>query len=173
MNNDDATRKAISIAQGFRKLAGQGKVDLQKILGQTAVSQAAIGIRLSKDPYGKPFAPLTSRKGKPLRRTGNNLQRSWTSGQETPTTFVFGSRFKHLATHQYGAVIVPRRAPFLVFMTEAWGRVKTKRVVIPRRQMVPEADTGGLGPRWTGAFSRQVEGFVVKTFEGTGGQYVR
>jgi phage gpG-like protein len=157
----------------MQTLAGEGKVALQKRLGEESITQAALGIRRSVNPYGDPFAPLTSRTGIPLRRTGNNIQRSWTAEQETGTSFVFGNRFKYLATHQYGATIVPKRAPFLRFTVEgARGRDKSGRftratknvyalkVVIPRRQMVPEMDTGGLGPRWTRAFERAIRKYL-------------
>ena len=174
MSNREATLKAKALVDAFGQLAGAGKIKLQKQLGETAIAQAALGIRQSVNPYGDPFAPLTSRTGIPLRRTGNNIQRSWTSGQETPTSFVFGNRFKYLATHQYGATIVPRRYPFLRFTTERppkltkGGRWKSGglnvvyslKVVIPRRQMVPEMDTGGLGPRWTRAFERAIRRYL-------------
>lgn len=189
MSNEQSFKKVAEIIKAMNSLAGPQKAALQKLLGQQAVTQAALGIRASKDPYGKTFAPLTSRVGIPLRRTGNNIQRSWTSGQETPTTFVFGSRFKWLATHQYGAVIKPVRAQYLVFQLEGmqtrsritkgknagkWGKwkedtstrkwVRAKSVTIPRRQMVPEMDTGGLGKKWTGAFRRVTRAYLEKLF---------
>lgn len=172
--NRKATLQTKALVDAMQQLAGTGKVALQKRLGEVAITQAALGIRRSVNPYGDPFAPLTSRTGIPLRRTGNNIQRSWTAEQETPTSFVFGNRFKYLATHQYGATIVPRRAPFLRFSVEnapkktKSGRWKSGgsrvvyalKVVIPRRQMVPEMDTGGLGPRWTRAFERAIRNYL-------------
>lgn len=169
MSNREATLKAKALVDAFGKLAGNGKVALQKKLGETAIAQAALGIRRSVNPYGDPFAPLTSREGIPLRDTGNNIQRSWTAGQATPTSFVFGNRFKYLATHQYGAVIVPKRARWLRFKMSG-KPVRAKRVVIPRRQMVPEMDTGGLGPRWTKAFERTIRAHLRGLFSLAGGQ---
>jgi phage gpG-like protein len=182
VSNREATLRAQALVAAFGQLAGAGKIKLQKQLGETSIAQAALGIRRSENPYGDPFAPLTSRTGIPLRDTGNNIQRSWTAGQETPTSFVFGSRFKYLATHQYGAVIVPRRAPALRFSVagapkQKSGRWKASshvvyalRVVIPRRQMVPEMDTGGLGPRWTRAFERTIRAYLQKLLAPAGGQ---
>lgn len=166
MNNAKAFASVKKIQAGLNQLAGPQKAVLQKLLGQAAVAQASIGIRMSQTPYGEPFAALTSRVGKPLRRTGNNIQRSWTAGQETPTTFVFGSRFKWLKTHQYGAVIKPKRAKYLRFRMEATGNALLRRleVTIPRRQMIPEKDTGGLGSRWTNAFKRTAKGYLEKLF---------
>lgn len=167
MTNDKAFASVAKIQAGLNQLAGPQKAVLQKVLGQAAIAQASIGIRLSKTPYGEPFAALTSRVGKPLRRTGNNIQRSWTAGQETPAAFVFGSRFKWLATHQYGAVIRPKRAKYLRFRMESTGKALLRRleVTIPRRQMIPEKDTGGLGSRWTNAFKRTAKGYLEKLFK--------
>ena len=166
MSNASSTKRAQAIAQGFRQLAGPQKRDLQKVLGQTAVAQAQLGIRASRTPYGNPFEALKTRVGKPLQRTGNNIQRSWTAGQEAPTSFRFGNRFKWLMTHQRGAVITPVRARWLQFRTELFGWVKAKKVVIPKRQMVPEELTGGLGKIWTQAFTRTAERYVLKLFRG-------
>lgn len=191
MSNREATLKAKALVDAFGKLAGNGKVALQKKLGETAIAQAALGIRRSVNPYGDPFVPLTSREGIPLRDTGNNIQRSWTAGQETPTSFVFGNRFKYLATHQYGAVIRPVRAKALRFSIVTarvqksyrigkWRAKKgdvlatkeifAQKVTIPRRQMVPEMDTGGLGPRWTKAFERTIRAYLRGLFRPSGGQ---
>lgn len=158
-SNRQATLQTKALVDAMKVLAGNGKVALQKRLGEAAITQAALGIRRSVNPYGEPFAPLISRAGIPLRDTGNNIQRSWTAEQKTPTSFVFGNRFKYLATHQYGATIRPVRARYLHFRMQ--GRsVRAKQVTIPRRQMVPEMDTGGLGPRWTRAFERAIRNYL-------------
>ena len=176
MNNDESSRRARHLADAVRCLSGQRRVVLQKRLGQAAVAQAQLGVRGGRDPYGNPWAPLTSRTGGPLRRTGNNIQRSWTAGGEDPESFRFGSRFKYLETHQYGAVIKPKhRKGLLRFQVESVrrGRAITRfayarQVTIPRRQLVPENDTGGLGKRWFGAFSRTVRRYLIEVFTKAG-----
>lgn len=181
MSNDTSTRRAEHLQEAVRRLSAQDLRVLQKRLGQTAVTQAQLGVRQGRDPYGKPWAPLTSRTGQPLRRTGNNIQRSWTASGETTTSFQFGSRFKYLATHQYGAIIRPKYAKALRFWVEGAnasqsfrvGRVRVKKgqatqmnlvfaqkVTIPRRQMVPEQNTGGLSKIWFRAFSRTTRLFL-------------
>lgn len=176
----------MQIAESMRGLAGPDKVVIQRQLGQAAVTQAQLGVRRGLDPYGKTWAPLTSRTGQPLRRTGNNIQRSWTAGGETPDTFKFGSRFKYLATHQYGAVIRPKNGKALRWKQDGptlksfggvkrgqatqMNRVYAQKVTIPRRQLVPEQDTGGLGERWFGAFKRVIRSYLeIKFYTGTGG----
>ena len=196
-DNKKTRLKMKQIVEALNQLAGDGKIELQRALGQTAVSQATLGIRRSENPYGDPFEPLKTRTGIPLRRTGNHIQRAWTSGQETPTSFVFGNSFKYLATHQYGAVIRAKPGKALRFWVEGalatqdirmqsriiksgknkgkerlgkvvikkgeatqYNMVMVQKVTIPRRQMVPEQDTGGLGPRWTRAFERTIRKYI-------------
>jgi phage gpG-like protein len=164
MSNQSSNNRAEKIALELKKLSAQDQIILQKRLGQTAVAQAQLGVRQGRDPYGTPWAPLTSREGRPLRQTGNNIQRSWTAGGETPDSFKFGSRFKYLATHQYGATIRPVRARGLRFKI-AGQFVFARQVTIPRRQLVPEQDTGGLGKRWTSAFDRTIKRFMSTKFK--------
>lgn len=172
MSNDESNKRASALAEAVRSLAGPDRVVLQKRFGQAAVAQAQLGVRSGKDPYGKSWVPLTSRKGQPLRRTGNNIQRSWTAGGETPNTFRFGSRFKYLATHQYGVLIRPRinnGRRRLRFKTElSGGFVFAREVTIPRRQLVPEKDTGGLGAKWLAAFGRVVDRYLAEKMKKAG-----
>lgn len=185
MTNEEADRKAARIIQQINALAGDQRRALQKVLGETAVAQAALGVRDGKDPYGRKWVKLTSRPGgRPLRRTGNNIQRSWFSKVADRNSFRFASRFRYIATHQYGAVIVPKNGPYLRFKVEGspiMGRragavrqvgaesltVFARRVVIPRRQLVPEMDTGGLGERWLKAFERGTQRYMRTQFQGT------
>lgn len=194
MSNSDSNKKAEELVLAVRSFVGRDRVVLQKRLGQAAVAQAQLGVRVGKDPYGKSWVPLTSRSGQPLRRTGNNIQRSWTAGGETPDTFKFGSRFKYLATHQYGAVIRAKNGRSLRFWVEGataaqhiradsrftrkgreikgkilirkgqatqYNQVFVQKVTIPRRQLVPEMDTGGLGKRWLSAFNRVIQRYLA------------
>lgn len=188
MGNQESTTRAENLRRSLLTLASPQRVELQKLLGQDAIREAQTGIRTQRDPYGKPFAPLTSRTGQALRRTGNNIQRGWVSKQETPDEFVFGSRFAYLGPHQYGAVITAKNGKVLRFRLEGGGQpvyqagrrgvrqvgttgriVYARRVVIPRRQMVPEKDTGGLGSRWFRSFSRVVERYMLRLFAQAGG----
>lgn len=186
MSNEDANRRARDMMRAFRSLSGSQRRVLQKRLGQAAITKASLGVRRGRDPYGRQWAPLTSRSGRPLRRTGNNIQRSWTAGGETPDQFRFGSRFRYLATHQYGAKIEPKNARMLRFQVEVGrrvsyrnGRVRPGRaisrfvyarsVTIPRRQTVPEPDTGGLGKSWEAAFSRTVRRYLEEQFSSDSG----
>lgn len=164
MSNSSASRRAIDLQDAVHSLAGPARVELQKLLGQDAIREAQEGVRKSRDPYGNEWAPITSRNGQPLRKTGNNIQRGWTAGGETPDKFVFGSRFKYLATHQYGAVIKPKpgnlRGRLRFRMHGKF--VSARQVTIPRRQLVPEMDTGGLGDKWQRSFAVVVKNYLRK-----------
>lgn len=191
MTNEQADAAVKNLMEAFKKLEGPQKVALQKRLGATAVAEAEKGVRSGRDPYGTNWTPLTSRTGQPLRRTGTNIQRSWHSRETGPITFEFGSRFKWLRTHQYGAVIRARYAKALKFWVEGatsiysrhgagskrlvgkgggasqMNLVIAQKVTIPRRQMIPEEATGGLGRIWTGAFRRTTRRYLIELFKST------
>ncbi len=187
MSNASSTERAKAIAAAFKQLSGTQKIRLQRRLGATAVAEAEKGVRLGRDPYGNKWAPLTSRTGLPLRRTGNNIQRNWNAQTLSPTRFVFGSGFRWIKTHQYGAVIRPKRARALRFWVEGASAVQSfkegsfkikkgqatqmtlvfaRKVVIPRRQLVPEVSTGGIGKIWFKAFERTTNAYVKQLMSG-------
>jgi phage gpG-like protein len=199
--NSKAQQQMLNAAKALHKLAGPARWQLQAVLGETAVAQASLGVRYGRDPYGNTWAPLTSRSGRPLRRTGNNIQRGWNARAVNSDTFVFGSRFKYLKTHQYGAIIRPLHAKALRFWVEGataafhirgesqgiikrgknkgkerlgkilirkgeatqYNLIFAQKVTIPQRQMIPEMSTGGLGRRWTNAFSRTIKTWLIRT----------
>jgi phage gpG-like protein len=111
----------------------------------------------SRDPYGKPWAPLKLRAGAPLRDEGNLAEYTVAlSGGG----FVLTAGAPYAATHQYGATI--KGNPWLTFSVGgAWYRMK--QVTIPKRQMVPE---GTWGPIWEQAFSERFSSVVRDWFTG-------
>jgi len=127
------------------------------------------------DPYGRPWKALTSRTGHPLRDTGI-LASSWTraGGGKFPITnegFIVETNLIYATTHQYGATITAKNSPFLVFFTRGvptarnkrgdkqWHRLKS--VTVPRRQMIPEESTGGMG-RWGDAVNEEAKAIYQK-----------
>ena len=163
---EQAAQFTAQLSDSFRDLSGDALKSLQTKLGQSAVGLAQAGVRSGTDPYGNAWKPIDTRfrTGRPLRDTGNNIQRSWTAKPATQgRSFDFGSRFRYLATHQYGATIRAKNFPYMRIVSPNMIRYY-KKVVIPRRQLVPEMDTGGLGKKWTSAFSRVVYRHMVKLF---------
>src|SRR5688572_17070122 len=114
------------------ELASPGfKARLAQGMGVAAMTQLSTGFQRSQDPYGRAWKPLKYRKGKPLLKTG---------------------RLRASAT------VLPAPAGFQLVLTADYASFHqsgTRR--IPRRQMIPEGATGGLGPRWTKALRAEAD----------------
>jgi phage gpG-like protein len=132
-----------------KKLASNDRqLGLSNVVGAAMLAELQLGFRSSTDPYGNPWAPLKLRTGgKPLLDTGR--LRSSFSYQPSRSVVRIGTNFIGARVHQYGATITPKNGRFLVFR----GKKQTRRrsftpwifatkVVIPRRQMVPEGSLG-------------------------------
>jgi phage virion morphogenesis protein len=141
------------------------RVGLAKALAEEARHQVQEGFRASRDPYGRPWKPLASRSGQPLRDTGR-LMGSLTSKTATVATergFTVSTDVKYAAVHQYGATIVAKNAPYLRFRVggarpRSGGQwVSKKQVTVPRRQFMPE-DTVPQG--WVSAFNDQATSYM-------------
>ena len=166
MTPEQAAEFTKQLSENFKNLAGKDLKSLQVKLGQSAVGLAQAGVRAGTDPYGNPWKPIDTRfrTGQPLRATGNNIQKSWTAKAASQgRSFNFGSRFQYIATHQYGATIRAVNSKYMRIVTPNM-ILYYRTVRIPRRQLVPEMDTGGLGPKWTKAFSRVVQRHMIKLF---------
>lgn len=135
---------------------GDGKLRLSiaKNCAEAGMKVLDDEFRSSTDPYGRPWAPLTSRVGQPLRDTGAHLQGSL-SPKSSQTGFVISTSFKGAAVHQYGATI-RAKGRALAFRVRGGptarrprgkqsGLIFAKQVTIPRRQYMPEGD---VGERW-------------------------
>lgn len=132
--------------------------DLSKVVGAEALAQVQLGFRESRDPYGRAWAGLVLRSGKPLLDTGR-LRNSF-SAQVTSTGFEIGTAVRYAATHQGGATITPKKGKFLKFRVGRRGRFyQLKQVTIPRRQMVPERELGAI---WKAAFDKAATRFVSR-----------
>ncbi len=138
-----------------------------------ARKQVRRGFAENRDPYGAPWAPLKIRSGSPLNDTGRLAEFMVTL---TPSGFILTSGTDYAATHQYGAVIEPKKGGLA---SRAWRSIKSalgfrvgtkyltfsvdgqwfrlKRAVIPKRQMVPEGTWGDI---WTEAFTQRFEAIV-------------
>jgi len=93
-----------------------GMYQIAKSMGEEILTQIKLGFREQRDPYGKAWAPLRSRNGQILRKTGR-LQNSFTYGV-VGNTVVVGTNAKYASTHQFGAVIKPKGKHLLAFKIE-------------------------------------------------------
>jgi phage gpG-like protein len=151
----DALRKNVAkiAAAGFRREIGAA-------LGGTAMKMVADGFRGERDPYGVSWEGLKLRSGKILQNTGR--MRASANTQPTANGFRLSIPVRYAVTHQKGMTIVPKTARALAFRGPG-GMIFAQKVKIPKRQMVPEASTGGLGPIWLAAFERTANALVRST----------
>lgn len=156
--------------------------ELSQVLGGTILKQLADEFRQSRDPYGRPWRPPLLRPGKPLLDTGR-LRAAATSRMATSGSLrsvVVHVPVVYAAVHQYGATIKPKNpSGLLTFKTKGGsshgirgrgGWYSLRQAVIPRRQIFPESDTGGLGPIWGKAFAREASALLRRRLEAPGGQ---
>ncbi len=146
--------------------------DLSAVLGAEALAILDDEFTSSTNPYGVKWDPLTSRTGLPLSDTGTHLLNKFSWGI-APSGFYVRNNFVGVPVHQYGAIIKPVHAKALRFRTRKAATKSNPRgkfnpfqfrqsVRIPRRQMMPEADTGGLG-QWGPRFNTAADGFMQRT----------
>lgn len=141
-----------------------------------ALEALAMGFATETDPAGQSW-PKSRRAalegGQTLSDTGL-LRRSFRHRSDHTGfwLWVAGPPQVYAATHQYGAVIRPRRARYLRVPVLGAGRGRRARPVawrflrevrIPRRQMVPEE---ALTARWWQLMRRSVEQYLDRFAEG-------
>lgn len=102
-----------------------------------------LAFRSQKSPYGTTWAPLKYRTGQALRNTGRlygSIQvRRDGDGVVVGTNLKVPNGPQSLgAVHQFGAVIKPKKGPFLVFAIPGRkGLVFARQVTIPARPFMP------------------------------------
>jgi phage gpG-like protein len=126
------------------------KSRLLKAAAAEARTLVALEFRQSVDPAGDPWAPLASRKGQILRKTGRGAN-SFTA-RPTDRGFIVGTNVEYMGVHQTGGTT---RKPK--------GKRKSRAKVgkIPKREIVP---TGGLTPRWKAAIDKATDVAVKNYF---------
>lgn len=135
-NDDDLQRKL----DALDRAAGDLRPVFETI-GRVVVNRIRLCFKLGIDPWGTPWAALRIRKGQPLRDTGR-LQRSIVprvdaNGVTIGTNLKTKDGASYPAVHQFGAVIVPKKAKRLAFPGPNGGIILTKRVTIPARPFLP------------------------------------
>jgi phage virion morphogenesis protein len=120
-------------------------------IGRTLKTYVQLGFRQSQDPYGRPWAPLKSRKGQPLKDTGR-LAASITD-QVTDDSVTVGTNVQYAAPHQFGVdkqvkvkrhprlvlQVFGRKLPFGVYATV---KAHQRPMKLPARPFFPNAAEG-------------------------------
>lgn len=154
----------------FKKLAALGAAireigrpefrrDMAKALGAAALTELSNQFRAGKDPYGNPWKPPKQRDGNPLLDT-RRLEASFSS-QPIAKGFEIETQVGYAITHQEGRTIVPKKSKWLRWKTRDGRWHAAKKVTIPKRQMVPEARTGGLG-NWGQVLNTEADALMRK-----------
>lgn len=152
------------VLNALRRLMRRGR-DMEpahRSIGRVLKTRIQLGYRTGTDPYGRPWAPLKSRAGSPLRDRGN-LRDAWdyrASHSQVEllnnrTVSYKGDRFSLAAIHHFGAVIRPRPDGPGYLHFQIGGRdIFTKKSVIPARKQIPDE---GLPAAWRDDVLRVVE----------------
>jgi phage gpG-like protein len=128
------------------------RAQLGQLMAATAGKLIADGFRRSMDPYGKPWAPLKVRHGKPLLDTGR-LRASFASAPLS-NGFRIDATAAYAPFHQYGTKA--RRS------AKAGKRGRAVGKGIPQRQMVPMVETGGIPESWQAAFNKDTARLLTR-----------
>lgn len=130
---------------------------LMERTARVAHTDTTMNFRQSRDPDGNPWKPITSRKGKPLLDTGRLRNSIVTSVSDDEASI--GTNVEYAATHQFGAVIKPKKGKYLTF--KIGDRfVKKTSVVIPARPFL------GFGERLVGRINRETANWAEEVLNG-------
>lgn len=164
-------------------LAGpQVRRDLITLLSRTALTEVRRGFETGTGPTGAAWPP-SIRVQMGLGGGGTLVDQRRLMGTFRAGVVETGFRLypgmntdwpsvRYIKTHQYGAVITPKRAKALRFKAGGWRDAEgatwryAKRVEIPRRPMIPLDDAGNeyMPIRWERAFlddaARVLAGFA-------------
>jgi phage virion morphogenesis protein len=161
----------ISDAGVKAKLAALDKAtkDMQPVyatIGRVLVNRIRLCFKLGIDPWGNPWQALKFRKGQPLRDTGR-LNRSIVSKVDAIGVTV-GTNLIYAPVHQFGATIVPKNKPRLVFPGPNGNLIFAKKVTIPARPFMPlrrGVQAVALPPDWSVLVVRAIRSYLSKAVE--------
>lgn len=178
--------RALTIPMLRRRLAQFDSPAFRATLAQVCAAAAGKfvndGFRRGVDPYGDPWQPLASRKGKPLLDTGR-LRASFATSP-IPGGFRIDATASYAPFHQFGTQPSNRRARVQPidkhgkFISRAKaskrrrGAIAIRRLSahrhggIPARPMVPTPEQGGIPFKWQKAFAREAKDLVKRLGEG-------
>jgi phage virion morphogenesis protein len=130
-------------------------------VGRVLVNRIRLCFKLGIDPWGNPWQALKFRKGQPLRDTGR-LNRSIVSKVDA-TGVTVGTNLIYAPVHQFGATIVPKNKPRLVFPGPNGKLIFAKKVTIPERPYMPlrrGATEVALPPDWALLVIRSIKSYL-------------
>lgn len=163
-----------------------------QVIGSSIANRVRLCFKLGIDPWGNPWTAIKYRAprmrkrggftkagaaqfaanragtpGQPLRDTGR-LQRSITTKAGSDSVTV-GTNVMYAPTHQFGATIVAKNKPFLVFPGPDGGLIFAKRVRIPQRAFLPIRKPGApvvLPVAWSALVANALRRYFRKEIAG-------
>lgn len=132
--------------------------ELAKRIGVAFEKQVADQFRQSRDPYGKPWKPVERNRGRDRRARAKRARAGKPARADKP--LIDTGRMRGSVTHRVSGTSVRILIPVEYASYHQDG---TRRIA--RRQMLPELETGGLGPRWTLAALKESNAVLAKHFK--------
>jgi phage gpG-like protein len=129
--------------------------ELAARIGAAFVKQVADEFRESRDPYGNPWAPVVRNRARDRRAKASRAKRGLPARADKP--LIDTGRLRGSAVARVSGTEVRIALPVEYASYHQQG---TRRMV--RRQILPEGDTGGLGPYWTMAANKESAAVMLK-----------
>lgn len=157
-----------------RRLGEVGSVGfregLARRLAGTATKLLADEFRESRDPYGRPWAPVFRNRAKDRRARARAYARASKAGKALSSVsdkpLLDTGRLRAAATASQLTEGTTVRVSIPVEYA-SYHQFGTRH--IKQRQIVPMVETGGLGPIWTQAFSEEIDRAIREKMIGGGG----
>lgn len=132
---------------------------IAKRVGAAFIKQVADEFRESRDPYGNPWAPVFRTRARDVRARASRARRGLAPRADKP--LIDTGRLRASPVARINGTEVRIALPVEYASYHQFG---TRR--IRRRQILPEADTGGLGDRWTMAVNKEIAAVMLEHFGG-------
>ena len=140
----------------------QFKEALARRLAGTVTKLLADEFRESRDPYGRPWAPVVRNRGRDVRARARRAAKGKTPRADKPLIDTGRLRAASIATAAGTSVRVVIPVEYA-----SYHQYGTRRM--PQRQIVPMVETGGEGPIWTAAFEKEIDLALRQAMAGSGG----
>lgn len=130
---------------------------LAKRIGAAFVKQVADEFKESRDPYGNAWAPVMRDRLKDRRARARRVKQGKAPKADKPLIDTGRLRASVVARTDGGTVRIALPVEYASYHQYGTRSIK-------RRQILPESDTGGLGPRWSTAASKEATAVLNEHF---------
>jgi phage gpG-like protein len=155
---NDLKRRVTAVAHSSAMLD-----ELGKRTGAALMKQVSDEFRESRDPYGKAWAPVVRDRGRDRRARAKRTAAGKKPKADKP--LIDTGRMRASVTAKVTGSDVRIVIPVNYASYHQDPKPGSHNV---RRQMLPEADTGGLGDRWRMAINKEAAAVLQKHFGGKG-----